>query len=106
MSAADKLHNARSILDDYGSQREELWGRFNRAAGRPGSLWYYRRLADVLSTRLVDDRGLGQKLCKAVDELVDEVQGSLGPTVDLEAEYIACCAREAALRSAASGADA
>ncbi|MBA2278017.1 MAG: HD domain-containing protein [Chloroflexia bacterium] len=57
VSAADKLHNARSILADYRQLGEALWSRFN--GGREGTLWYYRALVDVFrsveSSRLVDE---------------------------------------------------
>ena len=46
VSAADKLHNARSVLADYRAAGEELWNRFN--GGRDGTLWYYRAVADAL----------------------------------------------------------
>ncbi len=42
VSAADKLHNARSVLADYRVIGEELWTRFQ--GGREGTLWYYRSL--------------------------------------------------------------
>lgn len=42
VSAADKLHNARSLLADYRAVGEDLWGRFS--GGREGTLWYYRAL--------------------------------------------------------------
>src|SRR6266850_6313967 len=45
VSAADKLHNARSILLDYRRNGEAVWGRFN--GGRDGTLWYYRSLIDA-----------------------------------------------------------
>ncbi|QIN83706.1 HD domain-containing protein [Rubrobacter tropicus] len=47
VSAADKLHNARSVLADYRAVGEDLWDRFN--GGREGTLWYYRAVADTLS---------------------------------------------------------
>jgi len=47
VSAADKLHNARSVLSDYRAVGEDLWGRFN--GGRDGTLWYYRAVADALA---------------------------------------------------------
>lgn len=47
VSAADKLHNARSVLADYRAIGEDLWGRFN--GGRSGTLWYYRAVADALA---------------------------------------------------------
>ena len=52
VSAADKLHNARSILTDYRSHGEKLWKRFN--ASRAQSLWYYDELSKVLAERLVE----------------------------------------------------
>lgn len=45
VSAADKLHNARSIVSDYRAIGESVWSRFN--GGREGTLWYYRTLRDV-----------------------------------------------------------
>jgi (p)ppGpp synthase/HD superfamily hydrolase len=44
VSAADKLHNVRSILADYRDEGESIWARFN--GGREGTLWYYRVLLD------------------------------------------------------------
>lgn len=45
VSAADKLHNARSLLYDYRQIGEALWQRFN--AGQEGVLWYYRSLVEA-----------------------------------------------------------
>ena len=45
VSAADKLHNLRSIVSDYQMLGEELWGRFN--GKREGTLWYYQQLVDA-----------------------------------------------------------
>ena len=45
VSAADKLHNARSILADLDAVGEELWDRFT--GGKEGTLWYYRALVDA-----------------------------------------------------------
>lgn len=57
VSAADKVHNARSILSDYREHGEKLWERFN--AGRDGQLWYYRQLIKAFRARgsspLVDE---------------------------------------------------
>jgi (p)ppGpp synthase/HD superfamily hydrolase len=44
VSAADKLHNARSVLSDYRTVGEHLWTRFT--GGREGTLWYYRAVVD------------------------------------------------------------
>lgn len=45
VSLADKLHNARSILQDLRTYGESVWQRFN--GGKDGSLWYYRSLVEV-----------------------------------------------------------
>ena len=45
VSAADKLHNARSILADYREIGEPLWDRFT--GRKRGTLWYYRTLVDA-----------------------------------------------------------
>lgn len=48
VSAADKLHNARSILADLRVHGDELWARFNRGAKE--QLWYYGALRDAFVT--------------------------------------------------------
>ena len=45
VSAADKLHNAHSILADLRSLGDELWDRFT--GGKEGTLWYYRALVEA-----------------------------------------------------------
>ena len=45
VSAADKLHNARSMLQDYRQVGEALWDRFN--AGRDEVMWYNRALVEA-----------------------------------------------------------
>jgi (p)ppGpp synthase/HD superfamily hydrolase len=44
VSAADKLHNLRSIAADYRRSGEPVFERF--AGKRDGTLWYYRALVD------------------------------------------------------------
>jgi (p)ppGpp synthase/HD superfamily hydrolase len=48
VSAADKLHNARSVLADLRSVGDEIWQRFN--GGKDGTLWYYRALVEAFGT--------------------------------------------------------
>lgn len=45
VSAADKLHNSRSILKDYRELGESVWQRFK--GGKEGSLWYYKSLVEA-----------------------------------------------------------
>lgn len=57
VSAADKLHNSRSILNDYRVLGESVWKRFK--GGKEGTLWYYRSLVEAFrktgSTPLIDE---------------------------------------------------
>ncbi|HEX3794737.1 MAG TPA: HD domain-containing protein [Acidimicrobiales bacterium] len=50
ISAADKLHNARSIVRDYLLIGEDLWNRFSAPSSE--QIWYYRSLSDVFRRRL------------------------------------------------------
>jgi (p)ppGpp synthase/HD superfamily hydrolase len=48
VSSADKLHNARSILEDLRAVGDDLWDRFT--GGKEGTLWYYRALVEAYAT--------------------------------------------------------
>ncbi|MGH2543607.1 MAG: HD domain-containing protein [Ardenticatenaceae bacterium] len=65
VSAADKLHNVRSLIMNYRLQGEALWQRFN--GGKSGTLWYYRAVADMLQE--VGPMPLTNELARAVGEL-------------------------------------
>ena len=45
VSMADKVHNLRSILEDYRRIGDQLWKRF--AGKRDGTLWYYGELLKI-----------------------------------------------------------
>jgi GTP pyrophosphokinase len=45
ISAADKLHNARAILEDYRIIGPRIWKRFKR--GRNDQIWYFDALLEV-----------------------------------------------------------
>jgi (p)ppGpp synthase/HD superfamily hydrolase len=47
VACADKLHNLRSIWNDYDKIGEAVWERFNR--GREQQEWYYRNIMESLS---------------------------------------------------------
>lgn len=86
VSAADKLHNSRSILADYRTYGDDLWSRFNPDAGRMGSLWYYGQLADVFSARMSSGSlagHLAEELQRTVSAIRDHAH-SLGNDVDAE----------------------
>jgi GTP pyrophosphokinase len=66
VSAADKLHNARAILEDYHAQGDVLWNRFS--GGREGTLWYYRALVEAF-------RSAGSlPLVEELDRVVTEIE--------------------------------
>jgi (p)ppGpp synthase/HD superfamily hydrolase len=65
VAAADKLHNARSILRDYRSEGENVWKRFS--APKEDVLWYYGAV-----TRALEARGLSP-LVEELDRTVGEI---------------------------------
>lgn len=70
VSSADKLHNARAVLSDYRTLREDLWDRFN--GGKEGTLWYYRSVVETL-------RG-GGPIVDELDRVVTELEDVSGRT--------------------------
>ncbi|OKH31567.1 phosphohydrolase [[Phormidium ambiguum] IAM M-71] len=72
VSAADKLHNSRSILKDYRELGESVWQRFK--GGKEGSIWYYKSL--VKAYRQVYFSPLVDELERVVTELDCLVNGS------------------------------
>ncbi len=70
VSAADKLHNARSILADLRAVDDELWGRFT--GGKEGTLWYYRALVEAYA-------GAGPNpVVEELDRVVREIEALAG----------------------------
>jgi (p)ppGpp synthase/HD superfamily hydrolase len=67
VSAADKLHNARSMNADLRRHGAATWDRFN--GGRDGSLWYYRALIDAFRANPAHDAALVEELDRAVSEM-------------------------------------
>jgi (p)ppGpp synthase/HD superfamily hydrolase len=57
ISAADKLYNARTILDEYRPIGSKVWERFRR--GRDQQMWYFHELLKLFksagSNRIVDE---------------------------------------------------
>jgi (p)ppGpp synthase/HD superfamily hydrolase len=57
ISAADKLYNARAILEDYREIGPRIWERFKR--GRNDQIWYFDELVKVFKSsgvnRIVDE---------------------------------------------------
>jgi (p)ppGpp synthase/HD superfamily hydrolase len=65
VSAADKLHNARTILNDYRVVGEAVWERFT--GRKKGTLWYYHALVEALRTRYPSP--VVEELARVVAEL-------------------------------------
>jgi (p)ppGpp synthase/HD superfamily hydrolase len=57
ISAADKLYNARTILDEHRAMGSRVWDRFKR--GRDQQMWYFHELLKVFKSagtnRIVDE---------------------------------------------------
>ncbi|MEM1170455.1 MAG: HD domain-containing protein [Cyanobacteria bacterium P01_H01_bin.35] len=70
VSAADKVHNIRSILKDYRMQGDLLWDIFK--GGKQGTLWYYRSL--VTAFREANSTPIVIELDSLVTELESLVQ--------------------------------
>ena len=66
VSAADKLHNVTTMVEDYRRVGNALWDRFN--AGRDDILWYYESVAAIVGDHLSGSQ-LPRRLRAAVDEL-------------------------------------
>ncbi|MCD9625276.1 HD domain-containing protein [Rhabdothermincola salaria] len=64
VSAADKLHNLNAIRSDHRTLGPELWKRFNQAAKRDGTLWYYRSLVDALGPTLEAEGGRSEAMAR------------------------------------------
>ena len=78
--AADKLHNARSVVRDYRDQGPVLWGRFK--GRRDGTLWYYRESVRALRANAAAPTELVDELDEAVTLLESLVEAELDGGID------------------------
>jgi len=65
VSAADKLYNARAILEDYRKIGPRVWQRFKR--GRMEQIWYFDQLLAVFKSSSVNR--IVEELVRVVNEL-------------------------------------
>jgi (p)ppGpp synthase/HD superfamily hydrolase len=72
VSAADKLHNARSVLADYRALGEDLWPRFT--GGREGTLWFYRAVVEALRYARQPGESRLDSLVAELDRVVSELE--------------------------------
>lgn len=68
VSVADKVYNARAIVEDYRQIGPEVWKRFRR--GRDKQLWYYDQLWKIYDRRCPDWR-ITAEFKRVVHELRD-----------------------------------
>ncbi len=66
VSLCDKIHNARSTLENYREMGEELWSRFR--GGKEGTLWYLRALVEAYRP------GGPERLVEELDRVVSELE--------------------------------
>ena len=66
ISAADKIHNLRSMVTAHKRLGDDMWGLFN--AGPEEKLWFYRAIADAVAERLGDCTA-SRELRRAVDDV-------------------------------------
>jgi (p)ppGpp synthase/HD superfamily hydrolase len=75
VSASDKLHNASSILADYREIGDMVWQRFNRDAGKIGTIGYYRGLVTAYQTTKHHPR-----LVRELEAVVTQIEKETGHT--------------------------
>lgn len=68
VSAADKLHNSRSIVQDHHVVGEKIWERFN--CSKNDTLWYYRALVSAYEACALAP----SHLIKDLDAVVEEME--------------------------------
>lgn len=73
VSAADKLHNASTILSDYREVGDAVWHRFNKDAGKAGTIGYYRGLVTAY-----EETGHHPRLVRELDAVVTQIETEAG----------------------------
>lgn len=73
VSAADKLHNARSILADVRQHGDAIWERFK--GSKDGTLWYYDAL--IAALRAAGTNPIVEELDRVVTE-IERLAGQRG----------------------------
>jgi (p)ppGpp synthase/HD superfamily hydrolase len=76
VAAADKLDNARTLVDEYRRCGERLWENFR--GGRAGTLWYYRAMIDALAHPAAAAQVL--RLLEEVARVVGQLEQLAGPS--------------------------
>ncbi|HXZ81632.1 MAG TPA: HD domain-containing protein [Terriglobales bacterium] len=72
VSAADKLHNARTILSDFRRLGDSVWERFS--GKKKGTLWYYRTIVEAFR-EAQSRKGSNHRLEAGYGRILDELEG-------------------------------
>ncbi len=67
VSAADKLHNLRSMIKDYEELGDKVWSRFKR--GKEDIAWYYRSVLTSLREGELKDHAIVGKMEEEIKKL-------------------------------------
>ncbi len=79
VSAADKLHNARTILADWREEGDRVFERFK--GKKQGTLWYYRALTDTFLA--LPDRSPGlRRMVEELGRVVGKIEQKVGKGAD------------------------
>lgn len=73
VSASDKLHNASAVLSDYREIGNRVWARFNKEAGKDGTIGYYRGLVTAYQRTSKHPR-----LVRELDAVVAQIEVESG----------------------------
>ena len=73
VSAADKLHNVGTVLSDHREVGDALWRRFNKDAGKAGTIGYYRGLVAGFQAT-----GHHPRLVRELDRVVTQLEEETG----------------------------
>lgn len=74
VSAADKLHNCRSIIRDVRQRGDQVWRRFNVQAKPRDILWYYESLVSAYRSHEEGVSDDFQRLLTELEEAVGEMR--------------------------------
>lgn len=69
VSAADKIHNLHSFMDDYASHGEIVWSRLGTR--KEGMIWFYSEVTRIIGERI--KHPLAEELKKTLDEAVKAI---------------------------------
>lgn len=73
VAASDKLHNARNVLADFLDLGDPLWARFNKDAGKAGTIGYYRGVVSAFQRT-----GHHLRLIRDLDTVVSALEEAAG----------------------------